>query len=336
MKHAVVIGGGHNGLVCAWYLASAGHKVTILEKNDTVGGAAITEEFHPGFRNSVASYTVSLLNPKVIADLELYRHGLEIVERRMGNFLPLPDGRALEAGPGRTKASVAQFSTRDAEALDGYDLMLENAAGVLRDLLLKTPPNVTECSWLSAIPELLKAASLGRRFSALSLDARRDVLDLFTCSAAEILDRWFESDPVKALFGFDGIVGAWTSPYTPGTGYVLLHHCFGEVHGKRGVWGHAIGGMGAITAAMRRACAEKGVTIATGAAVATIETRDGRVSAVVTEDGMRHDADLVASSIHPQLLVGNLLAEAPLPEDFRRRIGHWQSGSGTFRMNVAL
>lgn len=336
MKHAVVIGGGHNGLVCGWYLASAGHKVTILERRDVVGGAAITEEFHPGFRNSVASYTVSLLNPKVIKDLDLARHGLAIVERRMGNFLPLPDGRALEAGPGRTRASVARFSARDADALEGYGLMLENAAGVLRDLLLKTPPNVTEGNWLSAIPELLKAASLGRRFSELPLDARRDVLDLFTCSAAEILDRWFETDPVKALFGFDGIVGAWTSPYAPGTGYVLLHHCFGEVNGKRGVWGHAIGGMGAITAAMRRACEEKGVTIATGAAVAKIETRDGRASAVVTGDGDRYEADLVASSIHPQLLVGKLLKDAPLPEDFRRRIGHWQSGSGTFRMNVAL
>lgn len=336
MKHALVIGGGHNGLVCAWYLAKAGHRVTILERREIAGGAAVTEEFHPGFRNSVASYTVSLLNPKVIADLELARHGLEIVERRMGNFLPLPDGRALEAGPGRTRASVAQFSERDAEALDGYETMLENAASVLRDLLLRTPPNVTEGNWISAAPELLKAASLGRRFADLPLDARRDVLDLFTCSASEILDRWFESDPVKALFGFDGIVGAWTSPHTPGTGYVLLHHCFGEVNGKRGIWGHAIGGMGAITGAMRRACEEKGVTIRTGAPVATIETAKGRVSAVVTEDGERHVADLVASSIHPQLLVGDLLKDAPLPEDFRRRIGYWQSGSGTFRMNVAL
>ncbi|MBC7281007.1 NAD(P)/FAD-dependent oxidoreductase [Hoeflea sp.] len=336
MKHAVVIGGGHNGLVCAWYLAKAGHRVTVLEKRDIIGGAAVTEEFHPGFRNSVASYTVSLLNPKVIADLDLARHGLRIVERRMGNFLPLPDGRALEAGPGRTKASVAQFSERDAAALEGYERMLENAASVLRDLLLRTPPNVTDGNWLSAVPELLKAASLGKRFSQLSLEARRDVLDLFTCSAAEILDRWFESDPVKALFGFDGIVGAWTSPHTPGTGYVLLHHCFGEVNGNRGAWGHAIGGMGAITQSMRRACEERGVTIRTATPVATIETDKGRVCAVVTEDGARHPADLIASNIHPQLLVGTLLADALLPEDFRRRIGHWQSGSGTFRMNLAL
>ncbi|OCW58036.1 phytoene desaturase family protein [Hoeflea olei] len=336
MKQGVVIGGGHNGLVCAWYLAAAGHKVTVLERRDQVGGAAVTEEFHPGFRNSVASYTVSLLNPKVIADLELPRHGLTIVERRMGNFVPLPDGRALEAGPGRTRASVAQFSARDAEALEGYDHMLENAASVLRDLLLRTPPNVTDGNWLSAVPELLKTAALGKRFSDLSLDARRDVLDLFTCSASEILDRWFESDPVKALFGFDGIVGAWVSPYTPGTGYVLLHHCFGEVNGKRGAWGHAIGGMGAITQAMRRACEEKGVVIRTGAPVDRIEARKGRVSAVFTADGTRYDADLVASNIHPQLLVGKLLTDAPLPEDFRRRIGHWQSGSGTFRMNIAL
>ncbi|WP_417414748.1 phytoene desaturase family protein [Hoeflea sp.] len=336
MKHAVIIGGGHNGLVCAWYLAAAGHKVTILEKNEAVGGAAITEEFHPGFRNSVASYTVSLLNPKVIADLDLHRHGLKIVERKMGNFLPLPDGQALEAGPGRTRASVAQFSARDAEALDGFDRMLENAANVLRDLLLRTPPNVTEGNWISAVPELLKAASLGRQFAELPLDARRDVLDLFTCSAAEILDRWFESDPVKALFGFDGIVGNWTTPLAPGTGYVLLHHYFGEVNGKQGVWGHAIGGMGAITGAMRKACEEKGVVVKTGTPVARIETGMGKARAVITEDGQRIEADLIVSNIHPQLLVADLLKEAPLPEDFRRRIGYWQSGSGTFRMNVAL
>ena len=336
MKNAVIIGGGHNGLVCAWYLAAAGNNVTILEKNDVAGGAAITEEFHPGFRNSVASYTVSLLNPKVIADLDLHRHGLKIVERRMGNFLPLPDGRALEAGPGRTRDSVAQFSARDAEAMDGFDRMLGNAADVLRDLLLRTPPNVTEGNWLAAVPELLKAASLGRQFADLSLDARRDVLDLFTCSAAEILDRWFESDPVKALFGFDGIVGNWNTPYAPGTGYVLLHHYFGEVNGKQGVWGHAIGGMGAITAAMRKACEEKGAVVRTGVPVARIEAGNSGVKSVITEDGERIAADLVVSSIHPKPLVEGLLENAPLPEDFRRRIGHWQSGSGTFRMNVAL
>lgn len=336
MKQAVVIGGGHNGLVCAWYLASAGHRVTVLEKREVVGGAAITEEFHLGYRNSVASYTVSLLNPKVIAELDLARHGLEIVERRVSNFFPLPDGRALESGPGLTKASVAQFSRRDAEVLDDFDAMLSTAAGVLRDLLLQTPPNVTEGNWLSAVPELLKAASLGRQFSALPLEARRDVLDLFTCSATDILDRWFESDEAKALYGFDGVVGSWVSPATPGTAYVLLHHHFGEVNGKRGVWGHAIGGMGAITQAMLRACEEKGVTVRTGMAVERIETRGDRACAVIAGNGKRFRADIVASNIHPKLLVGDLLEAAPLPEDFRRRIGYWQSGSGTFRMNVAL
>jgi phytoene dehydrogenase-like protein len=336
MKHAVVIGGGHNGLVCAFYLARAGHRVTVLEKREVVGGAAVTEEFHPGFRNSVASYTVSLLNPKVIADLDLARNGLEIVERRMGNFFPLPDGDALESGPGLTKASVARFSKRDADALEPFDAMLGAAAEVLRDLLLRTPPNVTEGNWISAVPELLKAAALGRQFASLSLEARRDVLDLFTCSAAEILDRWFESDPVKALYGFDGVVGSWVSPETPGTAYVLLHHHFGEVNGKRGVWGHAIGGMGAITQAMRRACEEKGVIFKTGTPAVRIETLDSRVRAVLTDGGGRIEADFIASSIHPQLLVGTLLEDVLLPEDFRRRIGHWQSGSGTFRMNVAL
>ena len=336
MRRAVIIGGGHNGLVCAFYLARAGVKVTVCERRTVVGGAAVTEEFHPGYRNSVASYTVSLLNPKVVADMELARHGLRIVHRRMGNFLPLPDSRALEAGQGRTKASVAQFSQRDAENLDGYDAMLAVAADVLRDLVLKTPPNVTEGGWFGAVPELLKSAALGAKISALPMAARRDVLDLFTVSAAEFLDRWFVSDPVKALFGFDGIVGNWVGPETPGTAYVLLHHQFGEVNGRKGEWGHAIGGMGAITAAMRSACEALGVAVLTDAAVAQVTSAGNRVTGVVLKDGRVFDADVVAANVHPQLLFGDMVAARDLPDDFRRRIGWWQSGSGTFRMNVAL
>ncbi|MCW5578165.1 MAG: NAD(P)/FAD-dependent oxidoreductase, partial [Dokdonella sp.] len=231
MYDAILVGGGHNGLVCAAYLAKAGKRVLVLERRGVVGGAAVTEEFHPGFRNSVAAYTVSLLQPKVIEDLKLREHGLQVVLRKANNFLPRPDGSYLLTGAGRTQAEVARFSHKDAEALAGYERRLDAIADVLRALALQPPPNVTEGGWLKALPELLRAGRLGRRLGALDATLRTDLLDLFTISAAEYLDRWFESEPIKAVFGFDGIVGNFASPYTPGSAYVLLHHVFGEVNG---------------------------------------------------------------------------------------------------------
>jgi phytoene dehydrogenase-like protein len=336
MTDVIIIGAGHNGLVAAWYLASAGLSVTILERRGVVGGAAVTEEFHPGFRNSVASYTVSLLNPRVIADMELGRHGLRIVERRLLNLLPLPDGRYLKAGPGVTKGEVAKFSERDAERLDAYNDRLEALAEVLRGLVLETPPNVTEGGLLAAIPELLRAAGTAKRLRSLDLTLQRDLLDIFTRSAGDVLDRWFESDPVKALLGFDGVVGNYASPYTPGTAYVLLHHCFGEVNGKKGIWGHAIGGMGAITQAMARACAEKGVAIRTDAGVREVLVEKGHAVGVVTQAGETLRARAVVSNLNPKLLYLSLIDPAALPADFRERMEGWRCGSGTFRMNVAL
>ncbi len=335
MADVIIIGAGHNGLVCAFYLASAGLKVTVLEKRDVVGGAAVTEEFHPGFRNSVASYTVSLLNPKVIADLDLPRHGLEVVERRAANFLPRDDGYLL-TGEGRTRASVARYSARDAERLDAYDARLEAIADVLRDIILQTPPNMVEGGLVHAIPELLKGAGLGRRLSKLDVTARRDLLALFSQSAGDWLDGWFESDPIKAVLGFDGVVGNYASPYAAGSAYVLLHHVFGEVNGKKGAWGHALGGMGAITQAMAAACREKGVEIRTGVGIREILTARGRATGVVTEAGERLEARTVVSNAHPKITFERLLDPALLPADFRERIARYRSGSGTFRMNVAL
>jgi phytoene dehydrogenase-like protein len=332
----VILGGGHNGLVCAFYLAKAGLKVTVLERRHVVGGAAVTEEFHPGFRNSTASYTVSLLNPKVIADMDLPRHGLRVVERKVSNFLPFDDGRYLLAGEGRTQAEVAKFSPKDAERLPDYERRLEVVAGILRDWILKAPPNLTEGGWLAQLPELASATALARQGLALDEEGRRDLLDLFAKSAGDWLDGWFESDPIKALFGFDSIVGAYGSPYTPGSAYVLLHHVFGEVNGKKGVWGHAIGGMGAITQAMAKACAELGVEVRLEAPVAEVLTEKGRAVGAVTEAGDIVRARAVVSNLHPRLLFEQLVDDAVVPADFRARIGNYQSGSGTFRMNVAL
>ncbi len=333
---ALIIGGGHNGLVCAAYLAASGLKVTVLERRAVVGGAAVTEEFHPGFRNSVASYTVSLLNPKVIRDLELHRFGLRVVERRAANFLPTADGRYLLTGGERTPAEVAKFSARDAARLGAYGEKLEAIADVLRDLVLTTPPNALEGSWREAVPELLRAAKVGGRVRKLDMELRRELLALFSMSAGDYLDNWFESDPIKAVYGFDGIVGNYASPYTPGSAYVLLHHVFGEVNGKRGAWGHAIGGMGAITQAMAQCASERGVTIRTNAAVREVLVESGRAVGVITEAGETLRANAVISNLNPRLLYTKLIDPAALPAHFREHMSHFRCGSGTFRMNVAL
>jgi phytoene dehydrogenase-like protein len=335
-RDVVIIGGGHNGLVCAAYLAAAGLKVTVLERRGVVGGAAVTEEFHPGFRNSVAAYTVSLLNPKVIRDLDLPRHGLRVVERKLANFLPLDATRYLKIGAGKTEREVAKFSVRDAARLATYGERLEVIADVLRDLVLETPPNVTAGGWLAAMPELLRSARLGKRISRLDMSMRRELLDLFVKSAGDYLDAWFESAPIKAAYGFDGIVGNYASPYAAGSGYVLLHHVFGEVNGKKGAWGHAIGGMGAITQAMARAAAERGVEIRVASPVREVLVEAGRAVGVVTEKGEAIRARSVVSNLNPKLLFGSLIDPNVLPQDFRERISHWRCGSGTFRMNVAL
>jgi phytoene dehydrogenase-like protein len=329
----VIIGGGHNGLTCAAYLAGAGLDTLVLEKNDVVGGAALTEEFAPGFRNSVAAYTVSLLNPKVIADLELARHGLEIVERPASNFWPVDDARYLlfRSGTAERQAAIADFSKHDAERLPDYEAALERAADVLRDLVLRTPPNAG-----GGLVELAKGALLGRRVLSMPVADQRLMLDLFTKSAADFLDAWFESDVVKATFAFDGVVGNYASPYTPGTAYVLLHHCFGEVNGKRGAWGHAIGGMGAITQAMAKAAREKGARIRTGARVAQVISESGKAAGVVLESGERISARAVAANVPPKLLFRDLVAREAIPHDVRHQFVAMKSGSGTFRMNVAL
>ncbi len=330
---AIIIGGGHNGLVCAFYLARAGMKVRILERRDVIGGAAVTEEFHPGFRNSVASYTVSLLNPKVIADMALARHGLRVVERPISNFLPQEDGRYLKLGGGldRTRAEFRKFSNRDAEVLPEYYKVLEAVADILRDLALKTPPNAGD-----GISALIAAVQQGRKLSGLSLSHQRDVLDLFTKSARAFLDAWFESEAVKAAFGFDSIVGNYASPDTPGSAYVLLHHAFGEVNGKKGGWGHAIGGMGAITQAMRSACEGVGVEISLEAPVAQVLVDGGKAAGVRLESGEEIPCNLVVSNVGPRLLYDRLIAPSDLSPEFRRRIRGFKVGSGTFRMNVAL
>src|ERR1700720_956369 len=333
---ALIIGGGHNGLVCAAYLAGAGLKVTVLERRAVVGGAAVTEEFPPGFRNSVAAYTVSLLNPRIIADLKLGNHGLKIVERRAQNFLPAPDGSYLLTGEGRTHQSLAKLSERDAGNIDAFSRELEAIADVLRQLVLRAPPNLVEGFGPGAIREAFNALGAANILRRLSLEQQRSLLDLFTGSAGEMLDDRFESDLVKALFGFDAIVGNYASPYAAGSAYVMLHHAFGEVNGKKGIWGHAIGGMGAITQAMASAARGHGAEIETDAGVREVIVERDRAVGVMLDNGETVRAKYVASSVNPKLLYTQLMPADTLPAPFLDRIKTWRNGSGTFRINVAL
>jgi phytoene dehydrogenase-like protein len=332
----VIIGAGHNGLTCAAYLAAAGLRVRVVERRKVVGGAAVTEEFCPGFRNSVAAYTVSLLNPKIIADLSLADHGLKIVERRAQNFLPAPDGSYLLTGEGRTKASVARLSAHDADAIEEFSHELEAIADVLRAFVLRAPPNLVEGFGATAVREAFHALGAANLLRGLSLEQQRDLLDLFTRSAGEMLDERFESDLVKALFGFDAIVGNYASPYAAGSAYVMLHHAFGEVNGKKGVWGHAIGGMGAITQAMAGAAQQAGAEITLEASVREVIVERDRAAGVVLDNGETIRAKYVAANVNPKLLYTRLVPAGALPPEFLARINRWRNGSGTFRMNVAL
>jgi phytoene dehydrogenase-like protein len=331
---AVIIGAGHNGLTCAAYLGMAGLRVRVVERRNVVGGAAVTEEFHPGFRNSTAAYTVSLLQPKIIRDLNLHGHGLRIVERRAQNFLPLPDGGYLLTGAGRTEREVAKFSAKDAARYPAYQAEIGRVSGVLRSLVLNAPPNLALRDFGYTARELGKLAAIGKRlWQEGSLGA---ALRLFRRSAGDTLDNWFESDPIKAVFGFDAVVGNLASPYTPGSAYVLLHHTFGEVNGKRGVWGHAIGGMGAITQAMAKAAGEYGVRVDVGSAVREIIVERGGAAGVVLADGTTVRARAVVANVNPQHLFQALVPAETVPRAMAERMKTWKAGSGTFRMNVAL
>ena len=331
MQDVLIIGGGHNGLTCAYYLAKKGLKVTILEAAEKVGGAAVTDEFHPGFRNSAASYTVSLLQPKVIKDMELERHGLKVVLRKIDNFLPGPNRSYLLSGrDGLTRSELARHVPADGAAYDRYNEELSTVVPLIKKWILKAPPQAG--AGIKGLPAL---ASLGRDLIGLSTDEVRIVHEFATKSAGDILDRFFEGEFVKALFAFDGIVGNFASPYTPGTAYVLLHHLFGEAAGVPGAWGHAIGGMGSITQAMAKACREAGVDIVVNAPVSEVIVEKGRAVGVVS-GGKSWRAPTIVANVNPKLLFGQLVPKGAVSLPVEQHFAHWGCESATFRMNVAL
>ena len=314
---AVIIGGGHNGLVCSFYLAKAGLKVKVLERRNIVGGAAVTEEFHPGFRNSTASYTVSLLNPEVIKDMRLKENGLEIVKRPISNFLPIDDNNFLKVGGSieKTQMQFRKFSNHDAEILPEYYRRIENVADVLRDLTTKTPLNL-KGGYINIAKTIFDLAPIARKTNEL----QEDLFNLFTKSAKDFLDSWFENDHIKACFGFDSIVGNYASPETPGSAYILLHHVFGEVDGEKGAWGHALGGMGSITKIMKTVCEENGVDISTKTSVSKVLIENNKATGVKIDDGSVIYSDKVVSNLNPKLLFNKLVNKEDVDKEYLRKI----------------
>ena len=330
---AVLIGGGHNALVTAGYLARAGLKVAVAEARHVVGGACVTEEFWPGFRNSSCSYLVGLLAPEVIRDLDLPRHGLRILERDGGVMSALPGGEALEltADAQATRRSIEQFSRADAGEYERLSADLDVVSDTVRRLVRVIPPEID--AGLSGIPAALRTA---RALRSLPRRLRPLLNELMLNSLGGFLDARFESDAFKGLYGVKGLVGNMVSTRSSGSAYVLLHHVFGEVNGKRGKWGQPLGGMGAITQAMRNHLESRGGAVLTGRAVREVLVEKGRAKGVVLSDGARLDARLVISGVTPKLLFERLLDPNWVPDEVARRIRGWRCRSGTFRMNVAI
>jgi phytoene dehydrogenase-like protein len=330
---AVVVGGGHNGLTCAAYLGRAGLSVIVLEARPMVGGAAVTEELWPGFRVSSASYVVSLLAPKVVADLELERFGYRVYPLDPAYFAPFPDGRGLLMWDEARRAAeeIAHFSQRDAAAFVDYSHTLSELAALLRPLMLKIPPSVSLGSWADLKEAVVLGAYVGRRRRHLAR-----IVDLMSMSVADFLDEYFEHEYVKGALGFGGTIGAWGGPKSPGSAYVLLHHRIGEVAGHRGAWGFVRGGMGALSEAIASSARASGVTVRTSAPVQSIDVADGRACGVTLSDGATLRTRTVVSGVHPSTTFLSLVAREDVPRPLLDDVRHYRTRGSTVKVNMAV
>ncbi len=336
MYDAIVVGAGHNGLVAAAYLARAGWKVLVLERRGIVGGACVTEEVfpQPGYRVSTAAYLVSLMQERVVRDLELRRYGYDVLPKDPAYFAPYLDGRHMfmYADQRRTCEELARFSKRDAERYPAYESFIEKAASFIEPMLLEAPPNVPprEPSDLAAV------ARLGWRLARRSPREIGDLVRMFSASARDILDDWFESDELKLALATDGVIGTNGGPSSPGTAYVLLHHVMGGVGGVRGLWGFLRGGMGALTQALAHSAQAHGADVRTGAEVARIDVRNGRAVGVVLANGDEYRSSRVISNADPRRTFFGLVGRDQLPTEFAAQLDAYRCEGSSFKINLAL
>jgi phytoene dehydrogenase-like protein len=335
--HAVVIGGGHNGLVAAAYLAKAGARVVVCEARHKTGGAAATDRpwpEHPEFQVTTLSYVMSLMPDTILKDLQLARHGYRV--HPVGPYVvPLPDGRVMIEydDPKRNHEEFAKVSKADADALERWDAWIGGLAAVLGPLLMTTPPQIA-----SKRPgDLLEQLRLAWRFRGLDVRTVGDVTRLMTMSVADLLDRFFTSDAIKSAMSINGLIGTWAGPFEPGTGYVMAHHSIGDVgDGTLGSWGVPEGGMGAVAAALERSARSLGAEIRTNARVDRVLVRDGRAEGVVLDGGEELLAPIVVTACHPQITFLRQIERSELPPEFVNDVEHWSSRSGVVKINLAV
>ena len=331
---AIIVGGGHNGLVTAAYLARAGRRVLVLEKRELVGGCSVTEEIWPGYKVSTAAYLTSLLQERIIRELDLPRFGYQVDAKDPAFFSAFPDGRHffMWQDDRKTLEEIAKFSKHDAEVFPDYERYLERLSQVVETLLLTTPPPFPP----GGIGDLVQYLKLAGRFRKLGPKEITGLVKIFTQSAAEFLDEWFESEQVKVTLATDGVIGANGGPRSPGTAYILLHHVMGSVGGKRGLWGFVRGGMGAVANAIGDAARSRGAAIRTNADVAQIRVVNGRARGVTLRGGEEIDADVVASSLTPRLTFLELLDAEVVPPDLLDAIRKFRTEGTSCKINLAL